>query len=147
MFPMTLMTPINITWDLQKHLLKIDIIIINLFPQRTTKNSTELSKYVWSLVNENKIPIINWKIHKIIYSKVTTDYGKLRLMEKLYILNALADKRCLNKKSEFISKRRQGVAKGRRREGGEGARTPLPTRYKQIQFALNRKHAFFDAIS
>ena len=103
MFPMTLMTPINITWDLQKHLLKIDIIIINLFPQRTTKNSTELSKYVWSLVNENKIPIINWKIHKIIYSKVTTDYGKLRLMEKLYILNALADKRCLNKKSEFIS--------------------------------------------
>ena len=28
--PMTLMTPINITWDFQKHLLKIDIIIINL---------------------------------------------------------------------------------------------------------------------
>ena len=25
-------------------------------------------------------------------------------MEKLYILNALGDERCLNKKSEFISK-------------------------------------------
>ena len=68
------------------------------------KNSTESSKYLWSLINENKTPIINWKILKIIYSKVTTDFCKLCLMEKLSILNALGDERCLNKKSEFISK-------------------------------------------
>ena len=68
------------------------------------KNSTELSKYVWSLTNENKTPIINWKILEMIYSKVITDFCKLCLMEKLYILNALGDQRCLNKKSEFISK-------------------------------------------
>ena len=55
-------------------------------------------------MNENKIPIVNWKILKIIYSKVTTDFRKLCLMEKLYILNAHGDERCLNKKSEFISK-------------------------------------------
>ena len=29
----------------------------------------------------------------------------------------------------------------------KGERTPLPSRIKQIQFALNRKHAFFDAMS
>ena len=68
------------------------------------KNSTELSKYVWSLIYENKTPTINWKIIKMIYSKVRTNFCKLCLMEKLYILNALGDERCLNKKSEFISK-------------------------------------------
>ena len=38
------------------------------------KTSTELSKYVWSLMNENKTPVINWKILKKIYSKVATDF-------------------------------------------------------------------------
>ena len=74
------------------------------FRNEKQKNSTELSKYVWSLINENKTPIINWKILKLIYSKVTTGFCKLCLMEKLYILNALGDERCLNRKSEFISK-------------------------------------------
>ena len=68
------------------------------------KNSTESSKYLWSLINENKTPIINWKVLKIIYSKVTADFCKLCLMENLYILNALGEVRCLNKKSEFVSK-------------------------------------------
>ena len=55
MLPMTLMTPINITWNLQKHLLKIDMIIINLaYVTNNKTNRIELSKYVWSLVNENK---------------------------------------------------------------------------------------------
>ena len=74
------------------------------FRKEQQKNSTDLSKYVWSLINENKTPIINWKILKLIYSKVTTGFCKLCLMEKLYILNALGDERCLNRKSEFISK-------------------------------------------
>ena len=63
-----------------------------------------MSKYVWSLKNENKTPIINWKIMKTIYSKATSEFRKLCLMEKLYILNALRDERCLNKRTEFISK-------------------------------------------
>ena len=73
------------------------------FRNKQQKNSAEWSKYVWSLINENH-QIINWKILKIIYSNVTTDFCKLCLMEKLYILNALGDERCLNKKPEFISK-------------------------------------------
>ena len=59
---------------------------------------------VWSLKNENKIPTIKWKILKVIHSKTTSEFCKLSLMEKLYILNALGDERCLNKKSEFINK-------------------------------------------
>ena len=37
-------------------------------------------------------------------SKTTSEFCKLYLVEKLYILNALGDERCLNKKSEFINK-------------------------------------------
>ena len=95
---------------MQKHLLKIDtetiyhILIIN-----KNKNKTELSKYAWSLKNENKNPIINWKMMKTIYSKAASKYFKLCLMEKLHILNALGDERCLNKRTEFISKYRHQI--------------------------------------
>ena len=64
----------------------------------------QLSKYVWSLKNENKTPIINWEIMKTIYSKGTSEFCNLCLMERLYILNALGDERCLNKRTIFISK-------------------------------------------
>ena len=63
-----------------------------------------MSKYVWSPKNENKSPIINWKIWKIVFSKTTLEYCKLCLMQKRYILNALVDERCHNKRREFISK-------------------------------------------
>ena len=51
-----------------------------------------------------KTPIINWKILKTICEKVITDFCKLCLMEKLYILNAFRDERCLNKKLQFVGK-------------------------------------------
>ena len=41
---------------------------------------------------------------KIIYCKAKSEFCKLCLMEKLYILNTLGDERCLNKRTEFISK-------------------------------------------
>ena len=68
-----------------------------LYPQ-------EHLEYKASPIIENKTPIINWKIIKTIYSKATSEFCKLCLMEKLYILNALGDERCLNKRTEFISK-------------------------------------------
>ena len=74
------------------------------FHNEQQKDSTELSKYFWSLINENKTQIINWKIINIIYSKVNPDFCKLCLMAKFCILNAAVDERCLNKKSEFITK-------------------------------------------
>ena len=36
------------------------------FNNENSKNSTELSKYVWSLRENNKIPSIKWKIVKIV---------------------------------------------------------------------------------
>ena len=63
-----------------------------------------MSKYVWSLRENNKIPSIKWKIVKIVYSKATSSFCKLCLTEKLFILNALGDDKCLNKKTKFINK-------------------------------------------
>ena len=74
------------------------------FSNEQEKYKAKLSKYVWSRKNENKTPIINWKIVKAIYSKARAEFCKLCLMEKLYILNALRGERCLNKRTEFISK-------------------------------------------
>ena len=61
---------------------------------KIVKNSKELSKYVWSLI-ENKTPSIKWKIVKIVHSKVTSSFGKLCLTEKLFILNVVRDDKCL----------------------------------------------------
>ena len=93
MLPVTLMALENIAQGLQKHLLKVD----TPFNNEQHKNKTELSKYVCSLKNENKAAIINWKIMKTIYSKATSEFCILCLMEKFYILNALGDERYLNK--------------------------------------------------
>ena len=65
------------------------------------KNSTELSTYVWSLRENNKIPSIKWKIVKVVYSKATSSFCKLCSTEKLFILNALGDDRFLNKKDRI----------------------------------------------
>ena len=43
---------------------------------------------------------------KTIYSKATSEFCKLCLMEKLYIPSPLGEERCLNKRTEFISKYR-----------------------------------------
>ena len=64
----------------------------------------ELSKYVWSLRENNKISLIKSKIIKIVYSKTTSSFCKLCLTEKLFILNALGDDKCHNKKTGFINK-------------------------------------------
>ena len=72
------------------------------FNNENSKNSTELSKYVWSLRENNKIPSIKWKIVKIVYSKATSSFCKLCLTEKLFILNALGGEKCLNKKKNLL---------------------------------------------
>ena len=72
------------------------------FNNENSKNSTELSKYVWSLRENNKIPSIKWKIVKIVYSKAPSSFCKLCLTEKLFILNASGDDKCLNKKNNLL---------------------------------------------
>ena len=41
---------------------------------KSSKNSTELSNYVWSLRENTKMPSIKWKIVKIVYSKATSSF-------------------------------------------------------------------------
>ena len=64
-------------------------------------------KYVGSLRENNKIPSIKWKIVRIVHSKGASSFCILCLTEKLFILNALGDDKCLNKKAEFINKYRR----------------------------------------
>ena len=63
-----------------------------------------MSKYIWDLHEQNKSFSIVWSIAKVIHGKIRSDFCKLCLTEKYFILNALGDERLLNKRSEFISK-------------------------------------------
>ena len=47
------------------------------FKHRKYSKSTELSKYVWSLKDQDKIPTISWRAAKIIRSKAKFNYCKL----------------------------------------------------------------------
>ena len=73
-----------------------------LFNNENSRHSTELSKDVWSLRENGKIPSVKWNIVKIVYSKATSYLCKLCLTEKLFILNALGDDQCLNKKTNLL---------------------------------------------
>ena len=74
------------------------------YKNESYKTDTELSKYVWSLRDDGKTPIIKWSIIKQIYTKTQSNFCKLCLMEKYYILDTLGDEKCLNKRNEFITK-------------------------------------------
>ena len=76
---------------------------IKSFRHHRYENKTELSKYIWKLTQENKIPTIKWKIIQVVHSKVKLNFCKLCLTEKYYILNALGNPSLLNKRSEFVS--------------------------------------------
>ena len=71
-----LTTSVSITQDLQKQFSKKHSNHKSSFKNENSKNSKELLKYVWSLI-ENKTPSIKWKIVKIVNSKATSSFGKL----------------------------------------------------------------------
>ena len=74
------------------------------FRNKRYKESTELSKYIWSFQESGTEFTIHWKtlIHvKGIKKRV---YCSLCLTEKLWLLHYFDDIHLLNKKSEFISK-------------------------------------------
>ena len=68
------------------------------------KNDTELSKYIWDLTSAYKVPTIKWSIVKRIHRNTKSDFCKLCLTEKHFILNDLGANKLLNKKSEFVNK-------------------------------------------
>ena len=74
------------------------------FKHKKYRTSTELSKYVWTLKDEGKVPIVKWRIVKKVPCKVKANYCKLCLTEKSFIIKSLDDEKLLNKRTEFISK-------------------------------------------
>ena len=68
------------------------------------KNSTELTKYIWSLKNQNHTYSINWKILSKVYGNANTKMCNLCTSEKLLIIESIDDDNLLNKRSEFVSK-------------------------------------------
>ena len=56
------------------------------------------------LQSAHEVPIIKWCIVREIHGNVKSDFCKLCLTEKYFILNNLADNKFLNKKSEFVNK-------------------------------------------
>ena len=74
------------------------------FKDKKYEKCTELSKYVWSLQSQVIIPNIKWRIVKKVHNVISSNYCKLCLTEKFYIIESLDDKNLLNKKSELESK-------------------------------------------
>ena len=60
------------------------------------KNDTELSKYIWDLTSAQKVPTIKWSIVRKIHGNTKSDFCKLCLTEKYFILNDLGDNKLLN---------------------------------------------------
>jgi hypothetical protein len=73
------------------------------FRNEKLKNSTELSKHVWRLKNENKVYNLNWKIigHASSYSNKTKNCNLCNL-EKYYLIFQ-KEKATLNQKCGFVS--------------------------------------------
>ena len=68
------------------------------------KIDTELSKYIWDLTSAHKVPTIKWGIVRKIYGNTKSDFCKLCLTGKYFMLNDLGDNKLINKKSEFVNK-------------------------------------------
>ena len=65
---------------------------------------TQLSKYIWSLKDQNKTSHLKWSIVEKVNSRAILNYCRLCLFEKLVLIKSLGNSRILNKKSEFVSK-------------------------------------------
>ena len=59
-----------------------DILIMSV-----TLKCTELSKYIWELKRNNKIPSIEWKIVRKVFCDAKNNYCLLCLNEKHFIIN------------------------------------------------------------
>ena len=66
---------------------------------------TELSKYIWQLKRNKKIPSTEWKIVKKVFCvDAKSNYCLLCLKENYFIINYPHEEILLNKRSELISK-------------------------------------------
>ena len=88
----------------------IYIYIYSSFRHEKNRNETELCNYIWALQKDKVVPFcskvfsIKWKTLR--YKKPTSNYCRLSLTEKLFIIKSIGDNRVLNKRSEFVNKYR-----------------------------------------
>ena len=68
------------------------------FDNRNCTKDTELSKYIWSLKNQNKLLRIKWRFAKKVNTRAKSNYCKLWSFQKLFLLKSLGNPRILNKK-------------------------------------------------
>ena len=74
------------------------------FNHKKYEKETELSKYIWSLKEQDKVPSITWSILKSIKNPLNSRSCSLCLSEKLFIINNFNNQNLLNKRNEFVSK-------------------------------------------
>ena len=67
------------------------------------RNSTELSKYIWELIDANISSEIEWSIVTKVLSTTQLNFCKLCLSERFYIIKSLNDPNLLNEKSELVN--------------------------------------------
>ena len=65
---------------------------------------TELSKYIWKLKRNKKIPSNEWRIVRKVFSDAISNYCLLCLKEKYFVINYPHDDILLNKRSGLIGK-------------------------------------------
>ena len=65
--------------------------------------STELSKYIWLLQDNNITPQFTWEMIAQVYANTRINFCVLCLTEKLKIIDVFDDPRLLNKKSELVN--------------------------------------------
>ena len=58
---------------------------------------------MWQLKDANVASTVTWKVVAEVFSDEKTNFCKLSLTEKVFIINALNDSQLLNKKSELIN--------------------------------------------
>ena len=74
------------------------------FRLEKNRNVAELSNYIWALSKDKIVPFIKWKILCIARGKRTSNYCRLCLTEKFFIINSFGDDGVLNKRSETVNK-------------------------------------------
>ena len=77
---------------------------VKAFKHNKYSTDTELSKYVWKLKEKNVTRSIKWRVIKAVHTNAKSNFCKLCLMEKFYLINSLDDVKVLHQRSELISK-------------------------------------------
>ena len=83
----------------QKHLLKNN----EDFNHEQYRKSTELSKYTWSLKQEQLMSRIRWSIFEKVFDQTKMNFCPLCLAEQVHLIEHFNEYRLLNKRNEFIS--------------------------------------------